>query len=169
MVVPQLAKNIRGTDLILGEEWDKDGQYWRCWEFPDIYAEEFYDTVIDALGGKALGDSVWVGNDDWEDPNIDMPQFRQPGYNEWDFSIYGNWWDRGLHERYYKGYGEGFREGLAAGIVQGKGKERGKSAGKGSKGKKSGKYGGKGCKGKKGKGVGDVGKEASETSDQSEQ
>ena len=30
---PSWQRDSPGTDLLLGEEWDGNEQYWRCWEF----------------------------------------------------------------------------------------------------------------------------------------
>ena len=81
-----------------------------------MWSHRFYETVTEALGGKARGNAVWVPNDAWEDANFEMPQFRQPGYNNpaLDWSQ-GNWWARA--------YDEGCDAGFAAGLQQGKGQE----------------------------------------------
>ena len=162
---PSWQRDTLGTELMLGEEWDGNGQYWRTWEFPNVWSQTFYGQVIEALGGKACGTSVYVRNSDWVNPAFEPPEFRQVNFDnaamDWSQS---NWWDRGYDQGYNAGHVAGYEEGLAAGIAQGKARKGagkgstgkntkgGKCGGKGSHGKnmKHGKYGGKGCMGGKG-------------------
>ena len=50
---PSWQRDSPGTDLLLGEEWDGNGQYWRTWELANVWSHEFFEKVIEALGGKA--------------------------------------------------------------------------------------------------------------------
>ena len=89
-----------------------------------MWSHNFYQTVIEALGGKASGNSVYVRNSEWENPAFEHPQFRQVTFDNpaMDWSQC-NWWGRGYNQGYDAGHVDGYEEGFAAGLAQGKGKE----------------------------------------------
>ena len=118
--------------MIIAEEYDKEGQYWRLWEFPHIYHHAFFWEVIRRLNGKPGGEAVWVRNDYWEGPQLNPPEFRQEKYaeNENDFT------HRDVRIEFYdRGDAHGYAEGKAVG--KGIRTKQRKGKGKAGKGKGS--------------------------------
>ena len=158
-------RGVLGTDLLLGGRFDgnNDRQEWRCWAFPHIHSHEFFNKVIERLGGKAMGDAVWVDEVCWTpDGNDDMPNFRQHNYYDGnaDWSKEGDpwekrWWD-GLLDGYYWGRNSGLIDGREEGSKRAQKKEKraGNPTGKGKGGIAEDTDTGKDNRAGKGKGAG---------------